>query len=144
MPDPSLKLIHKRIASGTLFDEESEIHPSASNYPGWTGSPMYTSHAPSGTDLKYCLFHNYSDYDQCQIQIYLHNTGEENEVVNVEIYPKATIEWDLSYLIHLESGDSVYAKAGSGSTGGQPPFGLTDVVNYHPYGAENWTGIWPI
>jgi hypothetical protein len=132
-----IQLNHKRLASGLFYDDTVNGDATWVD-PGWTGVPLYTSIAPSGSDLKYLLFHNADSSNWIDTRIYFYGTGIDNRVLYLSIPPDETAEWDLDYVIHLDSGQSIYGNVPTdygigGSTVSQP-------LNYYIYGAEIVTG----
>ena len=132
-----IQLNHKLLSSGLFYDNTVEGNVGW-NSPGWTGAPLYTSVAPSGTDLKYLLFHNVESGYWTDTEIYFYSTSIENRVLYISIPPYETAEWELDYVVHLDSGESIYAIVpsgyGLGNSNGIRP------LNYHIYGAEIVTG----
>ena len=132
-----IQLNHKLLSSGLFHDNTVQGNAGWSD-PGWTGSCLYTSLAPSGTDLKYLLFHNAESAAWIDTEIYFYSTGIQNRALYISIPPYESAEWELDYVVHLDSGESIYGNVPSG-------YGLDNgngylPLNYFIYGAEIVTG----
>ena len=114
----NIDLEHKLLASGRLLNDAVE-GDFFWDSPGWTGASLYTvptgveGIACSGTDVKLMLFHNTDDLNDVNIKTYFHATSEENRSLNINIPHSDTMEWDFGYIMHLNTGESIYGNAGS-------------------------------
>ncbi len=111
-----IDLIHKTLASGQLMNN-SLAGEFLYDTPGWTGTPLYTSPAEvngiecSGTDVKIMCFHNTDDFNDVNIKTYFYNTGEDSRSLNINLPYSDTAEWDFGYVMHLNTGESIYGNA---------------------------------
>ena len=132
-----IDLEHKLLASGLLYDDTVEGN-AGWNTPGWTGSPLYTSPTGvngihcSGTDVKLMYFHNTDDTLDLNIKNYFYSTGTTSRTLNLTLPSGNTLEWDFGYVMHLNTGESIYGNVQSGHA---------NKINYHIYGAENMSGV---
>jgi hypothetical protein len=120
------KLTHKLLASGQLKDDTVDGNAGWAS-PGWTGAPVYTSPASGGTDLKFFLLHNLEEIYGLDTRFHFYGTGLNNRVLYINLPPIETAEWDFGYIVHINSGESIYGNVESG---------YGSKVNYYLYGAE--------
>ena len=110
-------LVHKNLASGQLKAQGSST---LSNY------QLYDCQALSGVAIKSVIMHNVSN-SYVDARLYLENTGaNNNRLLNLSLPEYETVEWDVGYLIHMNSGQKLYGEADSANQ-----------VNYFIYGAED-------
>ena len=126
-------LVHKTIASGVLAsntDGEDLAH-----------YRLYTAPTASGTHVKSFIFHNLSgnSYD-VPARLYINvadatevnglsvggNLSSENRIMYLNLPDYETVEWDIGYQLHLNSGEALYGESD-----------YPNHVNYYINGAED-------